>query len=345
MKSTKQMLLRNDLLKVLKNPWPDMTMIPWYLVYTNINSALVTLGFVSILDDSTSVLHRVFLKNSVDIIRLCSESFTARSRYSDGMIRATRHWTNVVFSLRRELKGVFGILLKLQRIGRSRAKSYKLSLPERLMDLASRSMFFQNPTLQHVTRRSEDIILLTTNVNGKCAPIQIASQQIGFKLFIHGQFVVDQIIYNIVDYGGQGNCLFLAVAGSLRAADPYSVHTHKSLRQGVSEYYIKYESEHRLFIGARPCEVIFDYPDLPPTDIFAYWSWSDWGSHIAMDGVWGGSSEIIPLNVVIPDGFKVNIYDSASGVVHGTEHNLADDTILLVRYGGDHYTSLQKISN
>ena len=124
-----------------------MTMIPQYLVYTNINSALVTLGFVSILDDSTSVLHTVFLENSSDIIRLCSESFTARSQYSDGAIRASRHSTNVVFALRRELKGVFGITLNLRRIGRCRSKSYKLSLPERLMDLASRSMFFQNPTL------------------------------------------------------------------------------------------------------------------------------------------------------------------------------------------------------
>ena len=121
-KSTKEMLLRNDLLKVLKNPWPDMTMIPWYLVYTNINSALVTLGFVSILDDTTSVLHTVFLKNSSEIIRLCSESLTARSRYSDGVIREKRHSTNVVFALRRELKGVFGISLAMRRIGRNRSK-------------------------------------------------------------------------------------------------------------------------------------------------------------------------------------------------------------------------------
>lgn len=211
------------------------------------------------------------------------------------------------------------------------------------MDLASRSMFFQNPTLQHVARRSEDVILLTKNdTNGKCAPIQVESYSC-FKPFIRGQCAVDHIIYNIVDYGGRGNCLFHAVAGSLRAVDPNSVHTHKSLRQGVSEYYIKNDFEHRLLIGARPCEVILDYPDLPPSDIFVNWSWSDWGSHMAKDGVWGGSSEVIPLNAVIPDGFKVNLYDSASGIVHGTEHNLADDTILLLHFGGEHYTSLQEI--
>ena len=79
-------------------------------------------GFVSILDDTTNVLHTVFLKNSSEIIRRYSESLTARSRYSDGVVREKRHSTNVVFALRRELKGVFGISLPMRRSGRNRSK-------------------------------------------------------------------------------------------------------------------------------------------------------------------------------------------------------------------------------
>ena len=221
--------MRYDLLKVINRPWPDMTMTPWYLIYTNINSALVIVVFVSILDDSTCVLATNFSKHSNTILRLWSESLLARSSFNGGVRRTRRDSNNAVFSLRRELKGVFGISLMLERIGRSRSKWYKLSIPENFIDLATRSWFLQNATLPHVTRKSPPIILTNSS------SIQDACIHISSKPYIYGKCVVNNIIYNIVNYGAQGNCLFLAVAGSLRSFIPSSVQNHKSVRYGVSE--------------------------------------------------------------------------------------------------------------
>ena len=53
------------------------------------------------------------------------------------------------------------------------------------------------------------------------------------------------------------------------------------------------------------------------------------------------SSEDMALNAVLGHGYKVNIFDSLSCVVHGREHNRAGDTILLLRFSGAHYTSLE----
>ena len=147
----------------------------------------------------------------------------------------------------------------------------------------------------------------------------------------------------MVNYGGKGNCLFLAVAGSLRSVDPSSKHTHYSLRQQVSEWYKEYGLQHQSILGAKPSDVIIDNPDLPPDDIFKTWSWVDWGSHIAKDGVWGGATEIMALNSALPDGYKVNIYDSLTRIVYGTEHNMPGDTVLLLRFGSAHYTALEKV--
>ena len=135
-----------------------------------------------------------------------------------------------------------------------------------------------------------------------------------------------------MDYGAKGNCLFLSVAGNLRSVHPSSSHTHSSLRSQVSLWYKVNGLQHQKFLGAKPSDVIFDNPNQPPQNIFETWSWADWGAHIASDGIWGGSSEIMALNAVLPDGFTVNIYDTRSGVIHGSEHNMATDTIFLVRF-------------
>ena len=48
------------------------------------------------------------------------------------------------------------------------------------------------------------------------------------------------------------------------------------------------------------------------------------------------------LNAVLGDGYKVNIFDSRNGVIHGEEHNQPGDIILLLRFGGEHYTALER---
>lgn len=49
------MLLRTDLVRVLRMPWPDITVTPWYLIYRKIQAALTLIGFKGILDDTTEV--------------------------------------------------------------------------------------------------------------------------------------------------------------------------------------------------------------------------------------------------------------------------------------------------
>ena len=48
------------------------------------------------------------------------------------------------------------------------------------------------------------------------------------------------------------------------------------------------------------------------------------------------------LNAVLGHGYKVNIFDSSSNVVHGTEHNQPGDAILLLRFSDAHYTALER---
>ena len=66
---------------------------------------------------------------------------------------------------------------------------------------------------------------------------------------------------------------------------------------------------------------------------------------ISKVGIWGGDSEILPLNAVIGNGYTVNIHDRRSGIIHGAEHNREDIKIILIQYKDGHYTSLEKHNN
>ena len=101
--------------------------------------------------------------------------------------------------------------------------------------------------------RSQAIALSTGNILPKCT--------------------VNDYEYNIVDCGGEGNCYFLAIAGSLSAILPTNTLSHKSLRQGVAKWYIQNGLQHEAFIKAKPSDVIFDNPDLPRRDVFRRFSW------------------------------------------------------------------------
>ena len=133
-------------------PWPDITVTPWYLVYRKIQEALTLSGFNCILDDTTEVQHHNIEKWSEDIVNLCDESLLARTRRSCGKQHCRPRSKNCVTVLRRELKKVFGILLKINRNGRQRIKNYKLQLPKPLIDLAATSSFFSSGRLPLVQR-------------------------------------------------------------------------------------------------------------------------------------------------------------------------------------------------
>ena len=90
----------------------------------------------------------------------------------------------------------------------------------------------------------------------------------GIKPHIVGKCIVNNIIYSIVNYGGQGNWLFFAASGRFRHVNPASVETHFSLRKQVSDWYKENGEEYKALIGASPSEVIFDDPDQPPGHIF-----------------------------------------------------------------------------
>ena len=200
-----------------------------------------------------------FELHSDTILRLCSECHLARSRLSNGGMLARTLSKNAIFSLRRELRAVFCISLKLIRSGRSKAKYYKLCLPADLIVLADESTFFEEKTLPTVTRLSNppvDLSFPGINLDSKLARSPERT------------IIVNNIAYKIVDYGAQGNCLFLAVAGSLRTVSPSSSLDHYTLRYLVSDWYKTYGLQHQALLGAKPCEVIFDNPDTPPQDVF-----------------------------------------------------------------------------
>ena len=159
-----------------------------------------------------------------------------------------------------------------------------------------------------------------------------------------GVVTVMGTLYNRVDYGAQGNCLFLAVAGGLKFFVGPSKYDHRYLRQAVSDWYIQFGLQYRALIGARPSDVILDNPELPDISIFKNWTWAQWGHHISKNGVWGGDSELMAFNMVLPEGYKLNIYISNDGVIWGKEHNMQTDTIILVHYSHSHYTSLQPLT-
>ena len=82
LKGNDKLLLRTDLVRVIRNPYPDMTVTPWYLIYRNINAALQIVGFSGILDTTTEVKHQAIENQSGEILNLCAESQLARTRLS-----------------------------------------------------------------------------------------------------------------------------------------------------------------------------------------------------------------------------------------------------------------------
>lgn len=275
-KGTEKSLLRHDLIKVIKRPWPDLTLIPWFLVFRNIHSALLAVGFTSILDEFSTVDFTSFQKNSDLILKLCSESLLARSRMNDGADIAQRSLKNPISAMRRELKCVFGIKLNLKRVGRTKVKRYNLSFPMDLIEFASSSTLFQDATLPPVIRVPQPVVCLKTGEKN-FVPIPQEFLHCPPKGRITGICVLNNVPYNIVDYGGRGNCLFCSVAGALRAVRPYSKCNHYTLRYQVSEWYKQYGLKHQAFLGVKPSAVILDNPDQPPPEIFELWTWVDWG--------------------------------------------------------------------
>ena len=242
------------------------------MIYKNIHSSLILVGFFSILDNETEVCYKNFEQNSDTIVRLCSECHLARSRLSNGGMLARRLSQNAMFALRRELRAVFCISLQLRRSGRFKVKSYKLCLPVDLLALAEESTFFEEKTLPTVSRLSNppvDLCFPATNVDSKlvCSPVK-TTPKIPIMNVNNNQIIINDVAYSIVDYGGQGNCLFLSVAGSLQTVFPSSSLDHYSLRYLTSEWYKTYGLQHQARLGAKPCEVILDNPDTPPQDIF-----------------------------------------------------------------------------
>ena len=308
-----------------------------------LNDAVNKVGFFSVLDDVYSVQESVFEEISETIIKLCLDCYLARSRRAcrAGLRRGRAQ--NAVFALRRELKAVYGIMLRLKRTGKQKyIKHYVLILPKKLMELANRSNFFEKTKYQPLHKvNSDQTASLFGNKN--LTPLQQVTENIRYPEN-KGVVTVMGVQYNRVDYGGQGNCLFLAVAGGLRFFFGPSKYDHRYLRQAVADWYIQFGLQFRALIGARPSDVIFDSPDLPKKNVFKNWTWAQWGHHISKIGVWGGDSEVMAFNMILPESYKLNIYKSNDGVICGNEHNKQTDTIILVHHRGSHYTSLQPLN-
>ena len=59
------------------------------------------------------------------------------------------------------------------------------------------------------------------------------------RVEINPRYIIGKETYTIVDFGGKGNCFFLAIAGSLRALFPNQKYDHNTLRNEVSRWYIQ----------------------------------------------------------------------------------------------------------
>ena len=71
------------------------------------------------------------------------------------------------------------------------------------------------------------------------------AESMAIKPHIVVKCVVNNIIHIIANYGGQGNCLFLAASGRFRDVNPASVETHFSLRKQVLDWYKENGEEYR----------------------------------------------------------------------------------------------------
>ena len=145
--------------------------------------------------------------------------------------------------LRRELKSVFGIMLNMTRKGRAKVNTYQLCLPTALLDLARSSLFFTSqrlPTVQRLLHQHNITKLTLPSSAQKLLCLSHGVKTYAKYTLPNAKYTLHNKIYKIVDFGGKGNCLFLAAAGSLSSILPNNSHDHKSLRHGVSKWYINY---------------------------------------------------------------------------------------------------------
>ena len=307
-RASKKVLLRYDLNRILKKQQPDLTTTPLFFIYALIHEAVTLLGFSSVMDSDTKIEDKVVTENKDRLISLCEQSIILRSGKSRiKVISRDSHTAKVV--LRRELRAIYGIKFITKRTGKFKDKVlYELVVPPELLELALTSSFFNNNSIPPIARKAKisksslDIVKSAyskpdESINA-CQNKTAPSESVQYH-------VVGGIQYVKRDFGGEGNCLFLAVAGALKEVCSTSGFTHKSLRKAVSEWQIEFGPSYQIWLGATPADVILDNPDQPPHPIFSTWTWSMWGEHIGRDGVWGGSSEIPALNAVIPSGWKV----------------------------------------
>ena len=145
--------------------------------------------------------------------------------------------------LRRELKSVFGIMLNMTRKGRAKVNTYQLCLPTALLDLARSSLFFTSqrlPTVQRLLHQHNITKLTLPSSAQKLLCLSHGVKTYAKYTLPNAKYTLHNKIYKIVDFGGKGNCMFLAAAGSLSSILPNNSHDHKSLRHGVSKWYINH---------------------------------------------------------------------------------------------------------
>ena len=173
------------------------------------------------------------------LIKLCHESMMLRSGKSKIKVTTNDlHTAKVV--LRRELRAIYGIKFMTKRTGKFKNRVlYELFGTPELLEFASTSSFFDNNSLPPIARKPKVSKFHLDIVNpafrypdGSITTVQNQTAPSVFPEYL----VVHGIKYKKRDFGGQGNCLFLAVAGALWEICPSSGFDHKTLRNAVSQW-------------------------------------------------------------------------------------------------------------
>ena len=145
------------------------------------------------------------------------------------------------------------------------------------------------------------------------------------------------VYYSLRDFGAGGDCFFLSACGAINLLFPQIYYTNFTLRNAVCDWYLR--RGQTSFHSVTPSEIILDNPHHIPSS----WTWHEWAQYIRNPGTWGGETEVQAVNSILPEGVTLNIYQSSTGRISGTEHNAPNGTIILLYHSENHYQWMKPV--
>ena len=145
------------------------------------------------------------------------------------------------------------------------------------------------------------------------------------------------VYYSLRDFGAGGDCFFLSACGAINLLFPQLYFTNFTLRNAVCDWYLR--RGRTYFDSVTPSGIILDNPQPIPFS----WTWHEWAQYIRNPGTWGGETEVQAVNSILSDGVTLNIYQSSTAKIFGTEHNTPNGTIILLYHSENHYQWMKQV--